>query len=195
MASERVRLNVIGQVVGASGLGVGSAHCEWRLESGEGWRRVAGEVEGSSQCDRPVEGDRYQWHHPVDVTLEGTSGLTTDWPRIEIEVRWRDGNERSDLAGYAVANVPTEAGVHAVTAQVWKPQGSLMDRIAAFFIGGAPALKERRLIFGVLQGGASSQHLARGVGRERLVTSAGGSVHLSLGVVVQTLPPADDLAP
>ena len=59
----------------------------------------------------------------------------------------------------------------------------------ARFIGGYPALKERKLIFGILSEGGGS--LMRGMGRERLVTAGGGTVHLSLSVLTQELPPAE----
>ena len=85
--------------------------------------------------------------------------------------------------------MPSAPGVHCVAAHVWRPRGSLFDRVAAFFIGGYPALKERKLIFGILSEGGGS--LMRGMGRERLVTAGGGTVHLSLSVLTQELPPAE----
>ncbi len=185
--SERFRLSVIGQVVGASGLGVPGAHCRWDLKAGPAWSHVSGKLKGLSQNDYPVEGDLYQWQHPIDVVYEGEN-KHADWPHVEIEIRFRDVYHRSDLYGYAVAHVPATPGVHSIEASVWRPRGSFMDNFASFFIGGMPALRERELIFGHTdderKGGAK---LMRAFDKNELKTDGKGKVHLSLTVMTQRL--------
>ena len=184
-APPALELTVFGQLVGASGLNVPSSHAEWKLRAGDGWTLAAGEASGSTQCDWPTAsgaaGVAHAWHHPVDARFTSTSGLA-GWPRLEIEVRQRDEHGRSDLAGYAVAHVPTAPGAHTLTAAVWRPRGSALERLAASFVGGRPALRDRELVFGSLVGGS----LARGeLGEKKLVTAPAGTVHLLLNVAVR----------
>ena len=69
-------------------------------------------------------------------------------------------------------------------------RGSLLDRISAFFVGGAPQLKDDRLVYGLeedLEGEdpgtvANGTRLARSVGRQRLATAPCGEVFLRVSV-------------
>ena len=177
------RLTVFGQLAGASGLNVPSSHAEWKLRAGDGWTLAAGEASRSTQCAGPPPAAP-----PASPTsapprrrrFTPTPGLA-GWPRLEIEVRQRDEHGRSDLKGYAVAHVPT-APAHTLTAAVWRPRGSALVRLAASFVGGRPALRDRELVFGSLVGGS----LARGeLGEKKLVTAPAGTVHLLLNVAVR----------
>lgn len=246
-------VNVVGQVVGASGIsGAPSAHCIWRLAAGDKWQHMAGMSTGSTQCDSPAgSSGRFVWQHPVDARFVGAE--MSGWPRLELEanaapptmarlllrtiaavrehscctvaiaqVRWVDAHGRSDLAGYALLcaarpasahtrlasdappsnaggrarrHVPTCPGCHSLECQLWRPRGSLMERVAAWFVGGYPQLKDKSLVFGrppageadVESAGAPSQ-LARAVGKNRLETVNAGKVELVLHICLRTLP-------
>lgn len=182
-----MQLFVVGELVGMTGVsGVSGASCKWWcVSSGSQWRHVSGAASGASQCDSPAEGDLFVFQHPVDVSFEATlDDLTAiGMPRIEVEVRLLDAHGRSDLGGYAVLHVPSIPGVHDLACSVWRPRGSTFDRIASFFVGGAPQLKDSRLRYGHEQenDGLGTQ-LVRSVGRQRLSTSPGGTVHMRLSV-------------
>ena len=130
----------------------------------------------------------FVFQHPVDVSYEtGSDDLSTiGMPRIELEVRWLDAVGRSDLGGYAVAHVPATLGVHEMSVRVWRPRGSLLDRFATFFIGGAPQLKDPQLRYGFEHegGGVSGigMRLLRSVGRQQMSTAPCGELHLRLSV-------------
>ena len=116
--------------------------------------------------------------------------MTTDlqgWPRLEIEVFWRDAHGRSDFAGYAVAPVPTTQGTHAVTCPVWRPRGSKKDRLAAFFVGGYPRLKNEELVYGIADK-EDATRLSRSMGKMRVASEGVGTVHLSLSVCARHAP-------
>merc|ERR1711988_804114 len=93
----------------------------------------------------------FVFQHPVNVCYEAsTDNLSTvAMPRIEVEVRLTDSYGRSDLGGYAVTHLPALPGVHEVSCPVWRPCGSLVDRIAMFFTGGAPHLKDPAMRYGI----------------------------------------------
>ena len=129
----------------------------------------------------------FVFQHPVDVSYEasGEDPTAIGMPRIEVEVRHLDGYGRSDLGGYAVIHVPATPGMHEISCRVWRPRGSFLDRFAAFFIGGAPQLKDPSLRYGLEDDGGSGElgsRLMRSVGRQRLGTAPGGEVHLRLNV-------------
>ena len=140
-------LTVFGQLQGATGLAASSAHCMWRITHGKTWTLERGEGSGSSQTATTNENGAIVWSHPIGAVLVGTD---TGWPRLELEVRSRDEFDRSDLAGYAVVHVPATPGVHELRCPIWKPKGTLSDRIAAAFIGGGASLKDSAVVFGTL---------------------------------------------
>ena len=198
-SERRVRVSIIGQVVGASHIGgryLGrycSAHCRWRLAAGPAWTHVQGVLSGSTQSDAPFDGT-FTWQHPFDACFDGVADPAQHaWPRIELEVRCRDSHDRSDLAGYGVVHVPPVPGVHTLACRLWRPRGSLVERLTAFFLGGQPHLKEWRLIFGIEEPMEADGHdhvgnsLARSMGDARLHTQPSGHVHLNIGICVQRL--------
>jgi hypothetical protein len=185
-----MQLFVVGEVVGLTGLsGVPGASVKWWCVSPQ-WLHVAGAASGVSQCDSPAEGSSmYVVQHPIDVCLEtsGEDPAAVAMPRIEIEVRLLDEYGRSDLGGYAVVHVPAAPGMHEISCRAWRPSGSKADRFAAFFVGGAPQLKDAQLRYGIEEddGDGEGEHhsqLMRSVGRQRLSSIPGGEVHLRLNV-------------
>ena len=79
-------------------------------------------------------------------------------------------------------HVPSLPGFHQVRCPIWRPKGSLGDRIAGAFIGGGAALKDASLVFGSL--GADG----KGLERPGLATVGVGTVHLLLNVCLRQLP-------
>jgi B9 domain-containing protein 2 len=77
-----------------------------------------------------------------------------------------------DLAGYGFCHVPTSAGMHEVEVVTWCPEGTVMEKLTSFFVGGRPRLKFEEVIH------------APG-DRFRLQTKAGGVIKLHLGVCVK----------
>ena len=190
-AGDPARLTVVGSVVGATGFSAASAHCLWKIVAGDAWTQTAGASSGSSHSDAPSEKGEFVFSHPVDACFDGTTELR-DWPRIELEVRGRDSADRSDIAGYATCPVPTQPGVHSLRCRMWRPRGSLGDRISSFFIGARPQLRDNRLVFGIERGeGGAGKSLARGVtsSQQTLATEPNGEVLLTLSVFLRTLPP------
>lgn len=183
-----MEVSIVGQVAGGSGFGGGgSAHCLWRVVAESGWTHTCGALSGASQSDLPAD-DHFVWQHPVDCSFECTpdSAEQTAWPRIEVEVRSRDGYDRSDLSGYGVVAVPPSPGLHHLVCRIWRPRGSLGDRVTAFFLGGRPHLKDSKLVFGISEGlDSGGQSLARAVGDHRLLTEPAGTVNINLAVHVQ----------
>ena len=196
-ANELLQVSIVGQIVGGTELGdgaSGSAHCNWRLVAQPGWKHLFGEVAGASQSDMPdtsqsdmPESTMYVWCHPLDACFECENVRAQEaWPRLELEVRWRDIYDRSDLEGYGVVSVPPLPGVHQLVCRLWRPRGSMRERFVAYVMGGRPHLKNNGLVFGVAEemdnGG---KQLARAVGERRLLTEPAGTVHISLAVCVQ----------
>ena len=173
-------VSVIGQLQGATGLAASSAHCTWRITHGKTWTLERGEGSGSSHTATTNENGAIVWSHPIDAVLVGTD---TGWPRLELEVRSRDEFDRSDLAGYAVVHVPATPGVHELHCPIWKPKGTLGDRIAAAFIGGGASLKDSAVVFGTLA------ENGKGLERGGFATVGAGQVHLQLTVCSRRVEP------
>ena len=173
-------VSVIGQLQGATGLAASSAHCTWRITHGKTWTLERGEGSGSSHTATTNENGAIVWSHPIDAVLVGTD---TGWPRLELEVRSRDEFDRSDLAGYAVVHVPATPGVHELHCPIWKPKGTLGDRIAAAFIGGGASLKDSAVVFGTLA------ENGKGLERGGFATVGAGQIHLQLTVCSRRVEP------
>ena len=93
-----------------------------------------------------------------ETTVEKWEAIS--WPRVELEVRNRDSHDRSDLVGYGVLSVPLVPGQHQMLCHIWRPRGSLGERIVAFFMGGRSSLKSSALVAGIMDAsdtGASAE--------------------------------------
>lgn len=182
-----MQLFVVGEIIGLTGINSAGAHCNWTLVAPTKYVHVAGETSGASQSDMPGPGETmYVFQHPVDASYETEADdlTTVGAPHIEIEVRTRDSDGRSDMGGYAVVHLPMMPGVHEISCCVWKPRGSMGDRFAASFVGGAPQLKDTALRYGVEEEGTGEigTRLSRSKGSQRMATAPGGEVHLRLSV-------------
>ena len=161
-------LHVLGELLGGSGFGAGTATCcKWALEAGERWELLEGARGGQTQTDAPAAGtDTCVWAHPIDAHFR--VGALQGWPRLLVQV-WRlDDVGRLEVEGYGVAHVPPSPGLHELSISTWRPVGTAADEWAAFFVGGTPALKSTAVLFAA----ASERH--------RLVTVGSGSVHVRL---------------
>jgi B9 domain-containing protein 2 len=195
----RVEVYVFGHVLGARldstsldyaahalGLSTSAALCSYRLVAGKDWALGKGSVAGTSHTDCPAsEPGAFLWEQPFDASFVGC--VLDGWLRIELEVRTVDAHGRSELAGYAYHHVPSAAGTHALRCPIWRPRGTLADRLSTFFLGAPPQLKEQDLVYGRP---GSSRSLSRSNGRDRIVSVSGGEVFVSISVTMRESPPA-----
>ncbi|KAF6264686.1 hypothetical protein COO60DRAFT_1634287 [Scenedesmus sp. NREL 46B-D3] len=79
---------------------------------------------------------------------------------------------RNELRGYGFCHIPTAPGDFEIDCPTWLPEGSVGERIAAYFVGGAPRLRVEEVVFSPGD-------------RFRLQTVAGGIVHLHLGIIMK----------
>jgi B9 domain-containing protein 2 len=196
----RVEVHVFGHVLGARldsttldyaahalGLSTSAALCSYRLVAGNGWALGKGSAAGTSHTDCPAsEPGTFLWEQPFDASFVGC--VLDGWPRIEVELRRVDAHGRSELAGYAYHHVPSAAGTHALRCRIWRPQGTLADRLSTFFLGAPPELKEHSLVYGRP---GSARSLCRSNGRDRIVSVSGGDLFVTVSVTMRDLPPAD----
>ena len=135
------------------------------------WDLVEGEAGGQTQCDYPPDGEPgVVWAHPVDLHYATKSLI--GWPKMWFQVWCLDVHGAKDLAGYGFCHVPTSPGMHEVEVATWVPEGSGIEKLTAFFVGGRPRLKFEE---GIHSPGD----------RFRLQTRAAGVIKLQLGVCVR----------
>jgi len=163
-------VHIVGQIVGASGFQQRNLFCKWGVEVGQSWDRLEGADMGQTHVDHPEEGEMAVWAHPIDLhdACKGLSG----WPKIHFQVWHQDIHGRSDICGYSFCHIPSSPGMHTLDAVTWSLEGSLLERVSAFFIGGSPRLKLEEVV-----------HTPGD--RFRLQTVSGGVIHLELGIVLK----------
>ncbi|KAG6926288.1 B9 protein domain 2, partial [Chelydra serpentina] len=155
---------------GASGAPlVGWGHGLQRPRGGA-WKLLSGLREGQTQVDHPQLGDVAYWCHPIDVHF-ATKGLQ-GWPKLHVQVWHQDPFGRRELYGYGFCHAPSSPGWHALACVTWLPRGSWPERLSQLFVGGGPQLLNSDLIY-------------TGADRYRLQTTAAGTVHLELGVLLR----------
>ena len=163
-------VHIIGEIVGASGFPSQSLYCKWSLHIGGSWRILGGLKEGQTQVDNPQNENFAAWSHPLDIHL-ATKGLS-DWPKLHFEVWHQDMFGRNEIYGYGFCHVPTSPGTHNIDCVTWRPKGTYREQIRSYFIGGAPQLRTSDVIY-------------TGPDRCRLSTTAMGTVHLQIGLIVR----------
>ncbi|KAI8475833.1 MAG: B9 domain-containing protein [Monoraphidium minutum] len=163
-------LHIVGQLVGASGFDGHSIFCKWGVHAGRSWELVEGLDGGQTQADRAPDGDIAVWGHPLDVhyVCRGLSG----WPKLHVQIWAQDVHGRNELKGYGFCHVPTSPGVFELDCPTWLPEGSALERVTAFFVGGAPRLRAEEVVHSPGD-------------RFRLQTAAAGVVHVRLGVIMR----------
>lgn len=128
--------------------------------------------------------------------------VCSGWPCLELEVRSVDSHGRSELAGYALFNVPPTPGVHLREVPLWRPALKSLpfaERIHAWFLGGYPNLKDKRLLYGAVEqlsssgppdnadGKRSPAIISRSAGDKQLLSTPAGIVHLAFSVCVRNM--------
>ncbi|GAQ87688.1 b9 domain-containing protein [Klebsormidium nitens] len=163
-------VHIIGQILGAEGFKDRNVFCKWGIVAGSNWDLLEGTDQGQTQVDHPPEGEDAVWSHPIDVhyACRGLSG----WPKLYFQVWHQDIHGRNDICGYGFCHVPTEAGCFDLDCVTWLPEGSVLERISAFFIGGGPRLKVEETVY-------------NSGDRFRLRTRAGGTVHIQISVLLK----------
>ena len=78
------------------------------------------------------------WNHPIDLHY-ATSSVET-WPMLYLELWTQDEHGRNDIAGYSQLQLPASPGQHELDAVVWRPRGTFLEELRAFFLGGRPQL-------------------------------------------------------
>jgi len=167
-------LHVLGEILGASGFGCGSALCcKWALETGgDKWELIEGAKGGQTQTDCPdVGSDAVVWGHPIDAHF--VAGSLSGWPRLLFQVWKLDEVGRLDVEGYGMVHIPSSPGIHEISVSTWRPKGAAADEFSAYFLGGATALRSTA----VLSAAASERY--------RLVTTSAGTVHVRLELVIR----------
>lgn len=139
-------------------------------QAGSNFRVLQGSSRGKTHSDYPNDDEAAVWAHPVDVhyALRGIDG----WPRLKLEVWGVDSFGRCEIAGYGMCIIPTSPGMHELTCPLWRPCGTLRERLSTFFLGGAPTLRHTEVV-------------SSSVDRFRLHTEATGEVYCKLAVVTK----------
>ncbi|KAJ3321936.1 B9 domain-containing protein 2 [Blyttiomyces sp. JEL0837] len=125
----------------------------------------------------------------AEVHVIGTILGASGFPKSELCTKWTfvAGDEwnlvEGDEAGqtqvdlpedprYTVWSHPIVPGTHVLECVTWKPAGTLMDQVWAFFLGATPQLRNLELVHNPSD-------------RFRLQTIAMGKVHLEVSVLVR----------
>lgn len=103
------------------------------------------------------------WNHPVDLhyflgwnssdTTEnnyncGANIMLQGWPRMVLQVWELDCYNRILPVGYGFLHLPATSGTYDLTVPCWRPKGTYMEEIKAFFLGPTPQLADDTWIFG-----------------------------------------------
>lgn len=151
--------------------------CKWYLEWGKAWSLLAGDEASQTQY-AASSSDNYDgvqevvWNHPIDVHFATAS--MQGWPRIIMQLCELDDYGRSVLSGYGFTHLPTNPGYHELEIHCWRPSGSVIDELNAFFLGTSPCLADEKMIFGKAW-----------ETRSKLNTVASGIVKLNVHVVLR----------
>lgn len=94
------------------------------------------------------------------------------WPKIHIQIYHLDWVGRIQLFGYGYLNIPTTPGFFELECFIWRPIGSLKERITQYFLGGSPQLKYPDLVYSVNE-------------RYKLRTETMGVVKFEIGVILR----------
>mmetsp|Transcript_15314 Transcript_15314/g.50305 ORF Transcript_15314/g.50305 Transcript_15314/m.50305 type:complete len:177 (-) Transcript_15314:947-1477(-) len=166
-------VHVVGQLVGASGFEPDrNLFCKWAVEAGRQWDLLEGIDRGQTHVDHPEDGELAVWSHPLD--LHFACKALNGWPKMHFQVWSQDEYGRHDICGYGFCHVPTTPGMHETDCVTWIPEGSTMERMSEFFLGGRPRLRVEETVFTPGD-------------RYRLQTRSAGVIHLQLGVVVKDM--------
>eukprot|EP00472_Partenskyella_glossopodia_P008337 CAMPEP_0197541050 /NCGR_PEP_ID=MMETSP1318-20131121/66945_1 /TAXON_ID=552666 /ORGANISM="Partenskyella glossopodia, Strain RCC365" /LENGTH=175 /DNA_ID=CAMNT_0043100183 /DNA_START=1149 /DNA_END=1675 /DNA_ORIENTATION=- len=139
-------LHVIGEIKGGDGFKYDNAFCAFWVEKGKFWECVGGKESGQTQVDYPESGrDSFVWNHPVDLHyfMKSSQG----WPAMNFEVWSLDSTGGKVLCGYGVCYIPSSPGSHEIKCPIWRPSGTPKEESMAYFLGTAPQLVDKSVIF------------------------------------------------
>ena len=98
--------------------------------------------------------------------------VTSDWPKLHVQVWHQDSYNRQELYGYGYCHLPCAPGFHELTVSTWRPVGSAQEQLSQMFVGGGAQLRSTDLIYS-------------GADRYNLRTQTMGKVHLQLGIILR----------
>jgi B9 domain-containing protein 2 len=163
-------IHIIGQIVGATEFDKDDLFCVYSVNKGRNWVHVSGEEKGETQVDERGEDGMNVWAHPID--LHYSTSVCIGWPKIVLQVWFQDKYGRNDFAGYGVVNIPTQSGMFDLVCEIWRPVGTLLDRITEMLMGGTYQLKDDSILWS-------------GEDRKKLTTITVGRVHLHLNILLR----------
>ena len=107
--------------------------------------------------------------------------MSGDWPQLFFEVGSSGCWGRHYVEGYGYASIPRRPGTYDIAVNTWKPRGSIRDRMADFFLGGARHLADH------VNYSAHPNPADRGpfLNKYGFMTESSGEVRLRVSVVVQ----------
>ena len=141
-----MEVHISGEIVGASdGPSCSGTHCCWTFDAGNNWRVLQGVTEGHTHTDSAtdVEGTSV-WASPFDIHYACSS--LAGWPKLRLETFVQDVHGRNDVGGYGFCHVPAAPGEHDTDIVLWRPEGSKLDQLRAYFVGGYPKLRDPTIV-------------------------------------------------
>ncbi|QDZ23668.1 B9 domain-containing protein [Chloropicon primus] len=163
-------VHILGQIVGGSNFSNKNIFCKWGVQTGQNFELVEGITEGQTQIDHPFEDEMAVWAQPLDVhfACRGVTG----WPKLHFQVWSQDVHSRNDICGYGFCHVPTSPGMFTVECPCWLPEGTDLQQLSSFFVGGAPRLKHEDVVYSPGD-------------RFRLMTKSTGVIHVHFQLVLK----------
>eukprot|EP00762_Andalucia_godoyi_P001084 ANDGO_02123.mRNA.1 hypothetical protein len=162
-------VHVVGEISSGSHFEDSLLFCKWRVVCGPQWRKVSGADSGSTHVVQALE-EEHVFSHPIDIHFAAKA--IEGWPRLLIRVWKQDMFGRNDFCGYALCHIPTSPGSFVLECPCWRPQGTLMEEMTAWFLGGRPQLRHEDLVLS-------------GDNRFRLRTVSMGVVRVRLSVITK----------
>mmetsp|Transcript_17717 Transcript_17717/g.34879 ORF Transcript_17717/g.34879 Transcript_17717/m.34879 type:complete len:183 (+) Transcript_17717:123-671(+) len=163
-------VNIVGEILGATDFDKPKLLCKYNFLTGnDKWAKLDGAFNGQTQLSQTDE-TLVLWNHPIDLHYATTT--LSGWPKLVVEVWQEDEYGRNELAGYGVIYVPTSPGEHLMECVIWKPQGSLTERIFNYFLDTTSHLDHKEIV-----------HSSKD--RFDLVTESVGSIHIQLEILLR----------
>lgn len=174
-------VHYVGQI--ASGLGLiedttEGAFCRWKIEYGQAWDLLGGDINGQTQVTycQVKDTEFLPFNHPIDLHFAEAGLQGFGAPRISFQSYRMDMYGRRILVGYGFVHLPLSPGFHRIEIPLWRPTGSPEQELDGFLLGRMPALLTHQPIYETAW-----------KDRCRLVTIAAGKIYLELFVVTRNM--------
>jgi len=164
-------LHIVGEIAGASEFKKRNLFCKWELlTSSDKWTELDGSFQGQTQLSlaKGLQEGFVSLNHPFDAYYSSRS--IHGWPKLSLEVWHEDVFGRSELSGYGMVHIPTAPGAHELDCVVWRPQGTLSERIFNYFFDTTAHLDHKEVVHNTND-------------RFDLVTETMGVVHLKIEIL------------